>query len=90
MLQEIEEDFKHPRLNSDLLAGTAQLAALCVEFVVAEAVDHILYLEAIPRLYLIWGTFTLREAGRQVGSPTLPLGPMLTVIVRIRPKIVRV
>jgi hypothetical protein len=40
VLEEVDEHSKNFWFNSYLSAGTAQLAALYIEFVVAEAVHH--------------------------------------------------
>src|SRR5215510_10219322 len=40
MLEEVDEHSQDFRFNGHQLAGTAQLIALCVEFVVAKAINH--------------------------------------------------
>jgi hypothetical protein len=43
MLNEVDEHFKYLGLDGDQVARTAQFTVLLVEFVVAKAVNHVLY-----------------------------------------------
>jgi hypothetical protein len=89
MLEEVNEHFKYPGLDSNQLAGAARLAALHVEFVVVKTVNHMGYPGVLPQPFPREGSFYIKHSKPSSRSScTTSSGPTLTGMVRIRPDMV--
>jgi hypothetical protein len=89
MLEEVDEHLKYLGLDCDQLAGTAQFTALRVEFIVAKAVNHVLYPYALTPLFPRQDTFYIKHSKPSSRFSYTPFpGPTLTSMVRIRPDMV--
>ncbi len=88
LLEETKEHIKRFGLDGDPLACSSQFTSFCIEFTVAEMIDHTLYPGVTAFLPYPVPFLHQPVPNRQARSRPPPSGPILTMLVRIGHKMV--